>query len=384
MTRLILSCICLAVLSPVAGVSANAGSANSGGATVVAGSATTTAWAASAIATVTAHGIFPGTPASFDPTAPLERGDLDLALEQLGAASIAAAAPSTPVSIAALDASVVQALGLRSAARAFTLGADQAGLHPPSRFGTEVVARLLGLRTNLPASEDSLELQPQQTATRADAAFSLARVLSLGLENATGTAPANTTAVAAADAGAGVQWLKSTAASFVLPALTSQQAEVLQTAVSLIGFPYVWGGDNEKLEPGFDCSGLVWRVFKLASYADAPALSSVFQGRTAAAMAFEVPKSERIAAASLEPGDVLFFGAGPKSTRAQIDHSSIYLGNGWLIQASGQGVSLGQLAWQATTFAWARRPLAESPAAAGAAGTPAAGPGPVLSVTVAV
>ena len=48
-----------------------------------------------------------------------------------------------------------------------------------------------------------------------------------------------------------------------MPALTPQQQEVLRTAVSLIGYPYVWGGDDEKIEPGFDCSGLVWRVFKL-------------------------------------------------------------------------------------------------------------------------
>ena len=50
-------------------------------------------------------------------------------------------------------------------------------------------------------------------------------------------------------------------------------ASVLQTAVSLVGNPYVWGGTSEQpqdpfdtgaLVPGgFDCSGLVWRVFNL-------------------------------------------------------------------------------------------------------------------------
>ncbi len=119
----------------------------------------------------------------------------------------------------------------------------------------------------------------------------------------------------------------------------------MRTAFSLIGYPYVWGGENEKVEPGFDCSGYVWRVFKLASYADAPGLSNTLKGRTAAQMALEVPRSERIHRADLEPGDVLFFRPTPKAKAAQIDHTSIYLGNGWMIESAGQGVSIGRLDW---------------------------------------
>ena len=83
---------------------------------------------------------------------------------------------------------------------------------------------------------------------------------------------------------------------------------MLRTPVSLIGYPYVWGGQDEHVEPGFDCSGLVWRTFKLVSYPDAPGLTTVFAGRTAAAMAGEVARSKRIGAKQLEPGDVVFFG----------------------------------------------------------------------------
>ena len=72
-----------------------------------------------------------------------------------------------------------------------------------------------------------------------------------------------------------------------------------------------------------------------------------------------MPKAERIHAAALQPGDVLFIGKGPHSKPAQIAHAGIYLGNGWLIESSGQGVALAQLSWNAKTFAWARRPLAE-------------------------
>jgi cell wall-associated NlpC family hydrolase len=79
------------------------------------------------------------------------------------------------------------------------------------------------------------------------------------------------------------------------------------------------------------------------------------------AMSSEVPQSERIAADALEPGDVMFFGRGPRSKPAQIDHAAIYVGNGWLVQASEEGVSLAPFdGWYRTSFAWARRPLAEA------------------------
>jgi cell wall-associated NlpC family hydrolase len=319
-------------------------------------------WAKGAILTVTREGLFPGRPATFRPTDPLRADALAGLLAAIGSPSPVAAPadPSKPVTIAGLDAALVHALGLRPVARRLAAAVRAAGLDPPARFGTEVVARLLGLRTNLTVSDDSRELQPAQTATRADAAFSAARVLSLGREVPGGVPAPDLTPVAAADAAGGVAYVRSIAPTFVVPALTPQQQEVLRTAVSLIGYPYVWGGDDEKVEPGFDCSGLVWRVYKLTSYADAPGLSDVIQGRTAAQMAAEIPRSERIRFADLQPGDVMFFGPkGRRSKAATIDHTAIYVGNGWLIESSGQGVSLGRIDWFSKRFAWARRPLAE-------------------------
>ena len=58
--------------------------------------------------------------------------------------------------------------------------ARQAGLTPPRTFGTEVVARFLGLRTNHPAQDDALELYPWEPITRAEAAHSLAVVMQSG------------------------------------------------------------------------------------------------------------------------------------------------------------------------------------------------------------
>ena len=310
---------------------------------------------------MTKAGLFPGTPATFRGADPLTAGELAALLTELGQDTAPALRnPSAPVSIERLDAALVNALGLRPAAMAFDAGARAAGLEPPARFGTEVVARMLGMRVDLPVPDDSLEPQPQQPATRAEAAYSAARVLSLAREVPSGVAVPGLTPLAAADAGWGVQYVGSAAAGFSLPKLSPIQREVLRTAVSLIGYPYVWGGEDEHVTKGFDCSGFVWRVFKLASYPDAPGLSAVLKGRTAAAMAGEVPRSERIHRKQLEPADVLFIGNGPHSKAAQVGHTSIYLGNGWLIESSGQGVTLGRLDWYAQTFAWGRRPLAEA------------------------
>ena len=317
------------------------------------GATATDAWAKNAIALVTSRGIFPGTPATFRPTDPLTSGELAGLLSALGEpAAQDPALPLASVSVADLDAALVGALGLRPVAAQFADVARSAGLEPPGRFGTEVVARLLGLRTDLaPASQ---ELQPAQPATRADAAFSAARVLTLG-----GAPSALHSPVAAADAGGGVSYVRGISTDFAIPPLSPIQQQILRTAVSLIGFPYVWGGDNEKLEPGFDCSGFVWRVFKLASYPGAPGLAGTLRGRTAAQMALEVPSSERIPIGGLQPADILFFRPTPTAPASQIDHAAIYLGDGWLIESAGQGVSLGRLDWYGKRFAWARRPLAE-------------------------
>ena len=88
----------------------------------------------------------------------------------------------------------------------------------------------------------------------------------------------------------------------------------------------------------------------------------MLKGRTTYQMSGEVPAGERIPLAKLEPADVLFFGArGPASKPSQVNHTAIYLGNGWFIQSSGYGVAVAQLAgWYAKRFAWARRPLAEA------------------------
>jgi cell wall-associated NlpC family hydrolase len=308
-------------------------------------------WAQPQIVAITAQGIMGSDPATFRPEDPLTRSAAaGLVASLTGQSASPVAAPSLPVTMAGLDSKLVGALALQDAAATFAAGAKTAGLAPPSRFGTEVVARLLGLRTNHPTAQDDLELLPGDTATRAEAAFSAARMLKLG----------------AGDAEA----VREAASTFTLPALTVWQKRVLTTAVGLIGDPYVWAGTSERpgapagveTRGGFDCSGFVWRVYKLQSYVGAPALSTVLKGRTTYQMSGEVPAVQRIALARIAPGDILFFGAhGPRSKPAEVSHMGIYLGNGWFIHSSSYGVAVAGLSgWYRTRFAWARRPLAEA------------------------
>jgi cell wall-associated NlpC family hydrolase len=262
--------------------------------------------------------------------------------------------PGQHMTMTQLDNGLVKVLGLARAARQLNKGARAAGVKVPRRFGTEVIARLLGLRLNHPAAEDYLELRPQDTATRAEAAYSAAQIIGFGLF---------------ADSWQLAQ-VKSLAAAFSLPTFDDWQKQILTVAFSKIGMPYVWGGTSDGTEVdfgvtargGYDCSGFVWRVYKLQSYPNEGDLASTIQGRTTYTMSVEVPRSERIPFKKLQPADVLFFGdRGSKSRGSQVFHTAIYVGNGWFIQSSDEGVALAQLSgWYRKKFAWARRPLREA------------------------
>jgi cell wall-associated NlpC family hydrolase len=258
--------------------------------------------------------------------------------------------PTRPVSVKQLDAALVGYLGLGAAARELQGTLQRAGLDPPANTGTEAVARMLDLRLNHPAAQDDLELLPYQAATRAEAAYSFAQLLQLSTSS--------------------LGSVQQAADAFSPPALTPWQEKILTTAVHYVGYPYVWGGTSPTAETlfgvhsagGFDCSGFVWRVYKLTPYAGERGLAGVLRGRTTYQMSGEVPRRDLIPAAKLQPGDVMFFGAhGRHSTPSEVDHTALYLGNGWFIQSSDEGVTLLPFnGWYATSFAWGRRPLREA------------------------
>jgi cell wall-associated NlpC family hydrolase len=95
--------------------------------------------------------------------------------------------------------------------------------------------------------------------------------------------------------------------------------ELVRSARSFLGAPYLWGGASA--ETGFDCSGLTMTVYQLIGF-DLPRTS-----RDQFAAGNPVDRT------SLEVGDLLFFaGAGGK-----ISHVGIHIGNGRFIHAPGRG-----------------------------------------------
>jgi cell wall-associated NlpC family hydrolase len=302
------------------------------------------------IEAVVAAGLMAPSATSFRPDDPLTETELASVLASLGGSSVSAVDPYRPVTMRELDARLVTLVGLRTAAVQIRLAAFNGGLSPRPWLGTETIARMLGLRINHERDSEALELQLTQPATRAGAAYSIARVLALTPDE--------------------VEAVRETAATFALPYLSSWQRTVLARALRFVGSPYVWAGTSERTQKlagkvfpgGFDCSGFVWRVYKVQPFAGAPALSHVLRGRTSYAMSGEVQRSARIARDALRPGDVVFFGdRGTRSAPSEVGHMGIYLGNDWIVHSSRFGTTVAPLKdWYETRFAWGRRPLAEA------------------------
>jgi cell wall-associated NlpC family hydrolase len=247
------------------------------------------------------------------------------------------------VTVTGFDAMAVDQLGLADVATHVQQVTAQAGLRPPSFYGTEVVARFLGLRHEQPVPTEQFDLFPTDQITRAEAAWSLAQIL----DNTSWSA----------------SYARETLSPYQLPAMTADQLTALRIAVSRIGYPYIWGGTTDNTADGlphggFDCSGFVWRVYKISGLP----WGEQIHGRTAAQMAGEIARRQRLGYSQLRPGDILFFGSAhfnSTATEANIIHTGIYLGDNWVINSSDQGVYVLPLkgSWLGDEFAWGRRVL---------------------------
>jgi cell wall-associated NlpC family hydrolase len=115
----------------------------------------------------------------------------------------------------------------------------------------------------------------------------------------------------------------------------SAGAAAVSWALSQIGTPYVWGGETAGV--GFDCSGLVQAAYAVAGVALPRVAQDQYDG---------TPKLA--SGAALEPGDLVFFGAGPGS----IDHVGLFVGvvdgQDVMVDAPHTGADVRAEAFQAT------------------------------------
>lgn len=257
------------------------------------------------------------------------------------------------VRAAEVSAALVKILGKAPVARELEAVSSPDGWQPRLGrwFGTEIVAREMGLRYNRLEDEDALETSAEEAMKQADAVYAVWKAK---------TAPST--------------WGADALGSFGLASYSETRREVVEFALSLVGTPYVWGGEWQTTTPagypfgaqahgGFDCSGFTWYVLKERSASYSPTGRSYkgwsFPERSSSDMARATEK--KISFKNLLPGDVVFFAPGGQDARARdVYHAGIYLGKGWMVHSSGSraGISLAEIgpgSWWNDQLTWGRR-----------------------------
>ena len=107
------------------------------------------------------------------------------------------------------------------------------------------------------------------------------------------------------------------AATGITVAADPVRAQIVFTAMQMVGVPYQWGGSTPE---GFDCSGLVQYAYSNAG---------LRLPRTAAA---QLDASAPLTLENAQAGDLLFFRDGGHTS-----HVAIYLGQGRFVHAPSTG-----------------------------------------------
>jgi cell wall-associated NlpC family hydrolase len=97
--------------------------------------------------------------------------------------------------------------------------------------------------------------------------------------------------------------------------------KVVATGRSLVGTPYVWGGESLQ-EGGFDCSGFTQYVFNKAGY-ELPRVSSD-----------QAKYGTLVSRLTLQPGDLVFYSM---QANGVVSHVGLYIGNGQMIHSPKPG-----------------------------------------------
>ena len=125
----------------------------------------------------------------------------------------------------------------------------------------------------------------------------------------------------------------------VLGAMHASGASIVRQAKRFLGLRYLWGGLSAW---GFDCSGLVWDVFRMHGMTVPRDADPQFRHGTP------------VARSALRPGDLVFYG-----TQSYVHHVAIYAGNGQMIEAPDSAHSVRVVPVRDSGYAGARRYLNE-------------------------
>jgi len=306
-------------------------------------------WASVEIEQVVEAGVMGPTIEDFRPDEALTWAELAEAVAAIRGRAPIVRDPARLVTLAQLDAWLVRTARLGVAAKHVRRELVRVGFAPPRRVATETVARIARFRLNHEQENETREIAPNAPVSRAEAAYSFARILGL------------------------TRWerraIKRQVRSLSLPEPSDWERELLGRALGVVGFPYVWAGSSSERQQlfgqdvsgGFDCSGFTWYVYKGQSFTGTENPGSQMVGRTSYAMSGEFEPSQRVSFDELRPADVVFFGnSGVESKPSEVGHMGIYLGDGWMVHSSSRGTTIAPMSsYYRERFAWGRRVLAE-------------------------
>jgi probable lipoprotein NlpC len=256
------------------------------------------------------------------------------------------------VTAAEVSAALVRALGKAPIASSLRNAQSPDGWKPrvDRWFGSEIVSREMGLRRDRSTAEEAREASAGEAMSQADAVYAVWKAK---------TSPST--------------WNADALSGFSLASYGPVRREVVDFALSLVGTPYVWGGEwvkktqadypyGAQSHGGVDCSGFVWYVLREKTTGwspDRPYPGWSFPERSSSDMA--AGTKDRLGYKRLLPGDVVFFAPDGREDKASsVYHAGLYLGRGWMIHSSGSraGVSLASIApgsyWH-DQLIWGRR-----------------------------
>ncbi|HEX2056809.1 MAG TPA: C40 family peptidase [Actinomycetota bacterium] len=306
-------------------------------------------WAMPAVRYLVGNGALEAS--SFRASEPLKRSDFKRVMRRTFGGGYART--KGYVTAAEVSAALVRALGKSSISSQLRNAQSPDGWKPEVDrwFGSEIVAREMGLRRDRPTSEEAREASAGEAMRQADVAYAVWKAA---------TSPST--------------WNADALAGFSLAAYGPIRRKVVEYALSLVGTPYVWGGEWTRKTPagypygaqahgGVDCSGFVWYVLRRKAPGWSPVARPYegwsFPERSSADMAAATKK--RLGYRQLLPGDVVFFApTGRRSKASSVYHAGMYLGRGWIVHSSGSraGVSLASIrpgSWWHDQIAWGRR-----------------------------